>query len=57
MNTMDGTIEQIESMEQPSMFLTILSQMTSYMLYGGIASLIVAAIARRKPKTQNISNE
>ena len=57
LDTMDATIEQLESMERPSMFMTILSHMSSYMLYGGIASLVVAAIARRKPKTQNISNE
>ena len=57
LDTMDATIEQLESMERPSMFMTILSHMSSYMLYGGIASLVVAAIARRKPKAQNISNE
>lgn len=57
LDTMNATIEQLESMERPSMFMTILSHMSSYMLYGGIASLVVAAIARRKPKTQNISNE
>lgn len=57
MDNMDATTEQIESMEQPSMFWTIISQMSSFMLYGGVVSLIVAAIARRKPKAQNISNE
>ena len=57
MDNMDVTTEQIENMEQPSMFWTIISQMSSFMLYGGVVSLIVAAIARRKPKAQNISNE
>lgn len=57
MDNMDATTEQIENMEQPSMFWTIISQMSSFMLYGGVVSLIVAAIARRKPKAQNISNE
>lgn len=57
MDNMDATTEQIENMEQPSMFWTIISQMSTFMLYGGVVSLIVAAIARRKPKAQNISNE
>ena len=57
MDIMDASTEQIENTEQPSMFWTIISQMSSFMLYGGVVSLIVAAIARRKPKAQNISNE
>ena len=57
MEAMDATIEQIEAVERPSMFMTILSHMSSYMLYGGVVSLIVAAFARRKPKTENVSNE
>lgn len=57
MDIIDAYTEQIENVEQPSMFWTIISQMSSFMLYGGVVSLIVAAIARRKPKAQNISNE
>lgn len=57
MEAMDATIEQFEAMERPSMFMTILSHMSSYMLYGGVVSLIVAAFARRKPNAQNVSNE
>ena len=36
MEAMDATIEQFEAMERPSMFMTILSHMSSYMLYGGV---------------------
>ena len=57
MEAMDATIEQFEAMVRPSMFMTILSHMSSYMLYGGVVSLIVAAFARRKPNAQNVSNE
>ena len=57
MEAMDATIEQFEAMERPSMFMTILSHMSSYMLYGGVVSLIVAAFACRKPNAQNVSNE
>lgn len=57
MDMMDGAVEQLENTERPSMFMTILSQMSTYMLYGGIASLVVAAVARRKPKAENVSNE
>jgi hypothetical protein len=57
MDMMDGTVEQLENVERPSMFMTILSQMSTYMLYGGIASLVVAVVARRKPKAENVSNE
>ena len=57
MEAMDATIEQFEAMVRPSMFMTILSHMSSYMLYGGVVSLIVAAFARRKPNSQNVSNE
>jgi hypothetical protein len=57
MDMMDGAVEQLENVERPSMFMTILSQMSTYMLYGGIASLVVAAVARRKPKAENVSNE
>ncbi|MBR5201181.1 MAG: DUF4199 domain-containing protein [Alistipes sp.] len=53
----EGQIDTLEMGERPSMFMNILAHMTAYMLYGGITSLIVAAIARRKPKAQNISNE
>ena len=57
MDMMDGAGEQLDNVERPSMFMTILSQMSTYMLYGGIASLVVAAVARRKPKAENVSNE
>ena len=53
----EGQIDTLEMGERPSMFMNILAHMTAYMFYGGITSLIVAAIARRKPKAQNISNE
>ena len=53
---MTKQIEMLETMDKPSIFATIISHMTSYMLYGGIASLVVAAVARRK-RVQNISNE
>ena len=53
---MTKQIEMLETMDKPSIFATIISHMTSYMLYGGIASLVVAAVARRKI-VQNISNE
>ncbi|MBR5865308.1 MAG: DUF4199 domain-containing protein [Alistipes sp.] len=53
---MTKQIEMLETMDKPSIFATIISHMTSYMLYGGIASLVVAAVARRK-RAQNISNE
>ena len=53
---MTKQIEMLETMDKPSIFATIISHMTSYMLYGGIASLVVAAVVRRK-RVQNISNE
>ena len=53
---MTKQIEMLETMDKPSIFATIISHMTSYMLYGGIASLVVAAVARHK-RVQNISNE
>lgn len=56
-DVLEGQIDTLEMGERPSMFMNILTHMTAYMLYGGITSLIVAAIARRKPKAQNISNE
>ena len=54
--TMEDFISQLESAERPSMFATIISLMSSYMLYGGLVGLVVAAVARRNIK-QNVSNE
>jgi hypothetical protein len=45
---MTQQIEMWESMERPSMFANVLSYMTSYMFYGGVTALVVAALARRK---------
>lgn len=47
-DVMTQQIEMWESMERPSMFANILSYMTSYMFYGGVTALVVAALARRK---------
>ena len=48
-------IEMWESMERPSMFANILSFVTSYMFYGGVTALVVAALARRKRAVKNDS--
>ena len=48
-------IELIESQEKPSLFVNIISNMSSYMMYGGLVGLVVAAVARRKPNKQNDS--
>lgn len=48
-------IELIESQVQSSIIINILSSMSSYMMYGGLVGLVVAAVARRKPNTQNES--
>ena len=43
-------IELIEASEKPSMFANIMSYVSTYMTYGGIVGLVVAALARRKVK-------
>ena len=46
-------IELVESQEKPSVFINIISHMSSYMMYGGIVGLVVAAVARRNVNKQN----
>ena len=46
-------IALVESQERPTMFVNIVSYMSSYMLYGGVVGLVVAAVARRKLNKQN----
>lgn len=53
---MENMIMQMETSERPSMFATIISLMSSYMLYGGLVGLVIAAVARRNVK-KNVSNE
>lgn len=53
---MESMITQMETSERPSMFATIISLMSSYMLYGGLVGLVIAAVARRNVK-KNVSNE
>ncbi len=54
--SMEDFVSQLEASERPSMFANIISLMSSYMLYGGLTGLIVAAVARRNIK-QNESSE
>ena len=49
-------VSQRDASERPSMFANIISLMSSYMLYGGLTGLVVAAVARRNIK-QNESSE
>lgn len=53
---MENMITQLETSERPSMFANIISLMSSYMLYGGLVGLVIAAVARRNVK-KNVSNE
>ena len=53
---MEDFVSQLEASERPSMFANIISLMSSYMLYGGLTGLVVAAVARRNIK-QNVSSE
>ena len=52
---MADMITQMETMERPSMFTNIVSLMSSYMLYGGLVGLVVAAVARRNVRRENES--
>lgn len=52
---MTDMIAQMETMERPSMFTNIVSLMSSYMLYGGLVGLVVAAVARRNVRRENES--
>lgn len=52
---MADMIAQMETMERPSMFTNIVSLMSSYMLYGGLVGLVVAAVARRNVRRENES--
>ena len=54
--SMEDFVSQLEASECPSMFANIISLMSSYMLYGGLTGLVVAAVARRNIK-QNVSSE
>ena len=53
---MDDMVTNLETLERPSMFSNIISLMSTYMLYGGIVGLVIAAVARRNVK-KNVSNE
>ena len=53
---MDDMVTNLETSERPSMFSNIISLMSTYMLYGGIVGLVIAAVARRNVK-KNVSNE
>ena len=55
MSLLDDNIATIEAMERPSVFENIISHMTSYMFYGGVVALVVAAVARLKIKRENES--
>lgn len=52
---MGDMITEMETAERPSMFATVISLMSSYMLYGGLVGLVVAAVARRNVRRQNES--
>lgn len=52
---MADMIARMETMERPSMFTNIVSLMSSYMLYGGLVGLVVAAVARRNVRRENES--
>ena len=54
--SMEDFVSQLEASERPSMFANIISLMSSYMLYGGLTGLVVAAVVRRNIK-QNVSSE
>ena len=54
--SVEDFVSQLEASERPSMFANIISLMSSYMLYGGLTGLVVAAVARRNIK-QNVSSE
>ena len=49
-------MELIEGSDKPSMFMNILSYVSTYMMYGGLVGLVVAAVARRKPKGVETNN-
>ena len=53
---MADMITELETAERPSMFATIISLMSSYMLYGGLVGLVIAAVARRNVN-KSVSNE
>ena len=53
--TISQQIELIESQERATMFINILSYVSTYMMYGGLVGLIVAAVARRNLNKQNDS--
>jgi uncharacterized membrane protein len=53
--TFDNVIDQLRATEQPSVFANVLSSMNTYMFFGAIVGLIVAAIVRRNPQNGNIT--
>jgi hypothetical protein len=53
---MENMIMQMETSERPSMFANIISLMSSYLLYGSLVGLVIAAVARRNVK-KNVSND
>lgn len=46
-------IDYLETMERPSIFGNVITYMSNYMFYGGIASLVIAAVARRNVKNES----
>lgn len=53
----EQTLEKIQEQPEPSIFATISSAIWNYLLLGGFAGLIIAAIVKREPNIFGNENE
>lgn len=51
----DQMIDQLTASEKPSVMQTIISSVDNYIISGGFMGLIIAAVVRREPKSDNFT--
>ena len=51
----DQMIDQLTASEKPSVMQTIISSVDNYIISGGFMGLIIAAVVRREPKRDNLT--
>lgn len=51
----DEFVDQLRAAEAPTIFNNVLSSMNTYIFFGAIVGLVVAAIVRRDPQNGNIT--
>lgn len=49
MNMFEEYASQLRFVEQPSMWLNVISKLQSYMIFGGLPGFIIAGVASRRP--------